>query len=295
MRYDSPLRYPGGKAALAPFLEQTIEVNDLSGCAYFEPFAGGAGAALRLLRDGVVSELRLNDLDIRITAFWNAILDESDRFVDTILSVPLNVSEWERQRTIYMQADTTRRFELGFATFYLNRCNRSGVLFRTCPIGGRAQHGKWKIDARFNRDALAARVTAISRKREYIHVTNMDAKAFLVRHLPRNTARRRVFAYLDPPYYSNGNRLYMNHYRSQDHEQLAHYMRRQSTLNWVMSYDNADPIRDLYSSCTVGHIPVRYSLHRKRHTREILIAPTHVLLPASDVAPGRTACAHASA
>ena len=203
MRYDSPLRYPGGKASLAGFLARTIGLNDLYGCTYFEPFAGGAGAALRLLREEVVSEIHINDLDVRIIAFWNAVLGERERFVDTILSVPLSVTEWEKQREIYRRGDANKGFELGFATFYLNRCNRSGVLFRAAPIGGQEQSGKWRIDARFNRAALAERVIAISRRRESIHVTNLDALEFLVHHLPRGRERGRVFAYLDPPYHSN--------------------------------------------------------------------------------------------
>ena len=117
LRHVSPLRYPGGKTALADFLARTIESNDLSGCSYFEPFAGGAGAALCLLLRGVVSEVYLNDLDPRIFAFWKAVLDESDRFAETILHVPVNLKEWRRQSAICRRADVARRFELGFATF----------------------------------------------------------------------------------------------------------------------------------------------------------------------------------
>ena len=118
MRFDSPLRYPGGKASIAAFLARTIELNGLSGCSYLEPFAGGAGAALRLLRDGIVSELHLNDLDPRIIAFWRAVLDESERFADAVLAVPVNIEEWERQKQVYRLADQDKPFELGFATFY---------------------------------------------------------------------------------------------------------------------------------------------------------------------------------
>ena len=295
MRYDSPLRYPGGKASLAGFLAKTIELNDLDGCRYFEPFAGGAGAALRLLREEVVSELRINDLDARITAFWNAVLGERERFVNAIWSVPLTVAEWEKQREIYRRGDTSKRFELGFATFYLNRCNRSGVLFRAAPIGGREQSGKWRIDARFNRAALAERVIAVSQRRESIHITNLDAREFLVHHLPRGRERGRVFAYLDPPYHSNGNRLYLNHYRDRDHGQLARYMQLQRTLRWVMSYDDVPRIRDLYASCTVRRLTIRYSFHQKKETRELVIAPTHMHLPAEVASADALPAAAASA
>ena len=295
MRYDSPLRYPGGKASLAGFLARTIGLNDLYGCTYFEPFAGGAGAALRLLREEVVSELRINDLDARITAFWHAVLNERERFVDAIWSVPLSVAEWEKQREIYRRGDTSKGFELGFATFYLNRCNRSGVLFRAAPIGGQEQNGKWKIDARFNRAALAERVIAIWQRRESIHVTNLDAREFLVHHLPRGRERGRVFAYLDPPYHSKGSRLYLNHYRDSDHKQLARYMQRQRKLNWVISYDDVPRVRDLYASCTVGCLSIRYSFQQKTQTRELVIAPTHVHLPADAASDDAHPAAAASA
>jgi len=47
----SPLRYPGGKGRLAKFLAIILQINDCVGCHYYEPFAGGAGAAFRLLVD----------------------------------------------------------------------------------------------------------------------------------------------------------------------------------------------------------------------------------------------------
>ena len=295
MRYDSPLRYPGGKASLVDLLRRVIELNDLSGSSYFEPFAGGAGAALHLLRENVVSELHLNDADSRITAFWNAAISEPERFVNAILSVPLNIAEWKRQLEVYVRADASKPFELGFSAFYLNRCNRSGIISGGAPIGGYTQTGKWRIDARFNRANLAERVITIATKREQIHVTNMDAVSFLVRHLPRGKRRQRVFAYLDPPYWSSGNRLYMNYYKEREHRELSRYIKRQRMLRWIMSYDSALFIRNLYKAHVVSHIPLQYSLQRKQKAQELLIAPSHVILPQSlsliDTTESKTAIA----
>ena len=289
MRFDSPLRYPGGKASLTAFLGRVIELNNLSNCSYFEPFAGGAGAALRLLREDVVSEIYLNDLDPCINAFWYAVLNESERFADAILSVPVSIDEWKRQQQICLRRDTAKVFELGFAAFYLNRCNRSGILLGAAPIGGYTQKGQWRMDARFYRESLAERVLAIAKKREQIHVTNMDAISFLVKHLPRGNERKRVFAYLDPPYWSNGDRLYMNFYKDRDHKNLSRYIQRQRTLKWVMSYDDAHFIRDLYKTCVISHLSLQYSLQRKQQARELLIAPSHVRLPACQEPSGRQA------
>ena len=234
---------------------------------------------MRLLAEDAVSELHLNDLDPRITSFWNAALNESAQFTDVIMSVSLTVAEWKRQRDVCRRADMSKPFELGFATFYLNRCNRSGILLGAAPIGGYSQSGNWTMDARFNREGLAERILNLSRQRERIHVTNMDATAFLTEHLPRERDRKRVFAYLDPPYYSNGRRLYMNYYEDEDHRRLACYMQGQGTLKWLMSYDDSQFVEELYTRCVVSHIPIRYTLQRKREAREFLIAPTHLQLP----------------
>ena len=136
MKFDSPLGYPAGKTALGPFLAKTIELNGLANCDYFEPFAGGAGAALWLLRKGIVSAAHINDLDLCVAAFWKAALDEPDRFADTIMFANLDLNEWKMQRDTYAEGDVRKPFDLGFATFYLNRCNRSGMLSGAGPIGG---------------------------------------------------------------------------------------------------------------------------------------------------------------
>ena len=277
--YYSPLRYPGGKAALADLLAQAMAVNGLCRPTYFEPFAGGAGAALRLLSDDVVSEVHLNDLDPRIEAFWKAALNYSDRFIEMIQSVPVTVEEWRRQWEICQRGDAHDTFELGFATFYLNRCNRSGVIDGAAPIGGYRQTGEWTIGARFYRETLSARVQALRNLRERIHVTGLDAEQFLVERLPRGRARGSVFVYLDPPYHGRGGRLYMNSYNDQDHRRLSYYLRRQKRLKWMASYDDSSFIRTLYSSCLLTTNSLQYSLHRKRTAQELLIMPTHLRHP----------------
>ena len=273
MKHDSPLRYPGGKASLAGLLAQTIKLNGLEGCPYYEPFAGGAGAALRLLREDVVSEVHLNDLDPAIAAFWRAVLDQPERFAEAIMEVPLNIEEWKRHRNIYQGGieAASDLFDYGFATFYLNRCNRSGVLSGAGPIGGYEQAGEWKMDARFNRENLAERVSRVAERREQIHITQKDALRFLVEGLPRGNKRSQVFVYLDPPYFSNGNRLYLNYYVRRNHVSLAKYINKQKTLNWLISYDDTEFIKQLYSDLNLNNLGITYSLQNKRNANEVLI------------------------
>ncbi len=280
-RPASPLRYPGGKSSLAGLLTDVIDMNDLRGCVYFEPYAGGAGAALELLRNEAVSKVFINDADQRVSAFWNAVLKDSQAFVDKLMKVPLTIEEWRRQRDICTHPHGHTPFAVGFSAFYMNRCNRSGVLSGAGPIGGYAQAGKWKLGVRFNREGLAERILWIGRMNKHIQISNQDALEFLKRQLPRGSARRHVLVYLDPPYVNKGQRLYLNSYETRDHAALARYINSQSTLPWITSYDDTDLIRQLYMDHQVGNLPIRYSLQDKRDARELLIAPHHVNLPRS--------------
>jgi len=264
---------------LARFLADVIDLNDLRESPYYEPYAGGAGAALSLLRDGVVSEVFINDADVRVSAFWQTVLREGDRFIDQVLSVPLTIDEWHRQQEVCTAPNRHSRFDVGFAAFYMNRCNRSGVLTGAGPIGGLEQDGTWRLDVRFSRESLAERIRAIARMRDRIHMTNLDAIDFLKSKLPRGNARRQVFVYLDPPYVHKGQRLYLNAYEEKHHCALASYMLAQQTVPWLMSYDDTPLVRRLYATQEVSSLPIRYSLQEKRTAKELIIAPNHLALP----------------
>lgn len=279
MKYASPLRYPGGKGCLAKLLADVVDLNDLRGCAYYEPYAGGAGAALELLRTNVVSEVHINDADRRVGAFWEAALDRSEQFVEQIFRVPLNIDEWRRQRDVCANPASNSRFAVGFAAFYMNRCNRSGVLTGAGPIGGLEQSGKWRLDVRFNREALAERILFLRRLRDRIHLKNCDALDFLRSTLPRGTKRSQLLVYLDPPYVNKGKRLYLNSYESKDHGKLATYISNQKTLPWIMSYDDTNLVRKLYSNFEIRPLSIRYSLQEKRDASELLISPDYLSLP----------------
>ena len=163
----------------------------------------------------------------------------------------------------------------------MNRCNRSGVLTGAGPIGGLQQTGKWKLDARFSREALVQRIRQVGAKRDRIHLSGKDAIEFLKSSLPSGLARRKVFVYLDPPYVNNGQRLYLNAYKPNDHSDIARYLYSQNVLPWLMSYDDADLIRQLYRNHRLFELPIRYSLQVKKAASELIISPHGLTLPRS--------------
>ena len=279
MRYQSPLRYPGGKASFAGLLEDILDLNDLRGASYYEPFAGGAGAALELLHRGAVKSVYLNDLDARVFAFWRAAINQTNQMIDRIMSVPLNIEEWTKQRLICLSPSKHAQIEVGFAAFYLNRCNRSGVLTGAGPIGGLSQSGKWRLDVRFYRAELAARLAAIGRNRDRIFVSRLDAIDFLTAILPKGGDRKSSFVYLDPPYVVKGQRLYLNAYDASDHARLARYVCKQQTLPWLMSYDDTPMIRQLYATKALSSLRIDYKLQSKRSADELVIAPNSLIIP----------------
>lgn len=272
----SPLRYPGGKSALAGLFADLIASLGINRCTYVEPYAGGVGAGIALLREGVVSRLVINDIDPAVYAFWSLVVDPGAGLADWIAEVPLTVEEWRRQRDVYRSS--TDRSELGRAFFYLNRTNRSGML-NAGVIGGQGQHGKYKIDARFNREMLAGRVQAIGDLRDAIQVTALDGRTVIQEHSRRTTS----FLYIDPPYVQAGSQLYLNAFEPRDHEALADTVGRVRGAHWLMTYDESAFIRHLYAAHFQGSLCLNYSARHPGKVSELLVASESVgaLLSAS--------------
>ena len=263
--HASPLRYPGGKTSLFPFFKKVIADSSLSRVTYVEPFAGGAGAALSLLLSGNVERIVINDLDPAIYSFWKSAIFDSEKFLRKMKRVPVTVAEWRRQKTIYANPDAST-FDLGFATFFLNRTNVSGILDGG-PIGGLDQSGTYKIDARFNKKALAEKIEKIASLKQRITVLNKDGLVLIRDYLNR----KNTFVYLDPPYFDKGATLYLNHYKKEDHENLAKELNNHQDSFWLLTYDDKKEIRALYPQTKIHGFSLNYNAYVARVGKEILI------------------------
>jgi DNA adenine methylase len=276
---QSPLRYPGGKSSLSGLLAKFIELNNLQDGIYIEPYAGGAGAALNLLFSEYVSELILNDADRNIYLFWRSILLDTERFIKLLNDTPISIDEWKKRRQILKNSEGYSELEIGFSTFYLNRCNRSGILYAG-PIGGQLQSGKWLIDARFNKVELIRRIEKIALFASRVSIHNLDAVDLIKQQvLPLAVLNNRLLVYLDPPYYSKGSQLYLNYYVPEDHVTLANFINNQLGFKWIVSYDNVSQIRQLYSEREITTYSPRYSAHSAKIGKEVIIYCPNCLLP----------------
>lgn len=267
MAHFTPLRYPGGKGKLAPFIKRIVEDNDLIGCEYCEPYAGGAAIGIELLLQEYVSKIHINDISRPLHAFWFSILHQTDKVLRMLRDVPLTIKSWDKQKAIYSNPDEHTNLELGFATLFLNRTNRSGI-FNAGVIGGRDQTGQWGIDARFNSSELARRIKAIAGYREKIQLTQEDAVEFLKRSLP--TFSPKTLIYLDPPYYKKGKDLYYHYYEHKDHEKVAKLITRVKRQKWIVSYDNTKAIRDIYANSRGIAYGLNYSAREIKEGSEVM-------------------------
>lgn len=277
-RYQSPLRYPGAKSALAPVIARVVtsakqsrqvpEINLL-----VEPFAGGASASLRMIGEGVVDRILLADADPLVAAFWQAAADDTERLVDRMHD------EWKRyvrdggtaavERWDYWRAwnpqpnmmPRERRLGAAMKCLFLNRTTFSGILHgKAGPIGGRSQTSDYPIGCRWNPGAIAERLRYIGHLYNIGRLVDVWRKDWrqtlsdVPEHYPQLLPSR-VVAYLDPPYVEKSSVLYRTSFDPRGgyggdglgasrpiddalHLSLADYLRRKAQFRWLLSYDN---------------------------------------------------------
>ena len=97
MKSLSPLRYPGGKAKVYNRVVDFFKLNKLSSITYVEPFAGGCGLALLLLKNNIVNKLILNDIDKGVYSFWISIFKYNKKFIEIINNVDISIEERKKQ------------------------------------------------------------------------------------------------------------------------------------------------------------------------------------------------------
>jgi DNA adenine methylase len=272
-RVLSPLRYPGGKRRLAPYVAAALAENGLRPGLFVEPYAGGASVSLELLDLDLVDRVVLADADPMVTAFWKTAFEDKDWLCDRVANVSLDLATWRRMKHTNFR---TRR-NLALACLYLNRTSFNGSLHPSAgAIGGMAQDGDYLIDCRFPRDRLISRIQACAELKDRIDVLEPQDGMRTLRETRERARREQVsaFYYLDPPFWAKSGKLYRKSFYEPDHERLA------DALHWVsdkflLSYDAAPEIVEMYSGhrgLTATEIDLLYTGTARSAGREIVIS-----------------------
>lgn len=265
----TPLRYPGGKSQLYRFIENILVINEITDGVYVEPFSGGAGIAVQLLQKNKVDSIIINDYDPSIHAIWYAILYQTEDFIKLIEKTEITIDEWKKQKIIYEEMHfDPYSIKNGFATFFLNRTNRSGII-KGGPIGGKEQQGTYKINCRFNKDTLIGKVRHIAALKNKISLYNLDA-ADLIKKTICKMEKKKTFCFFDPPYFVKGQSLYTNFFTEEKHRALHDEIVKLEDYYWITTYDHSKRIADIYSDTEIYEYELNYSAQKKRVEQEYL-------------------------
>lgn len=275
MTLTSPLRYPGSKRQLSRYVQDVLELNGLHPTLYIEPFVGGASVALHMLQLPSVEQVVLMDVDPWVASFWQTLFFDTAWLVEQVQAVEVTVERWQQFKNA--RPETTR--EQALTLLFLSRTNYSGILeSQVGPIGGKGQRSAYDIACRFPRATLIRRIEQIATYRDKIRgiwaCSWDDGVARLLELQQAREVSRNTFWYCDPPYYGP-RKLYRYEFSDTDHRQLRDFLMALQQP-WLLSYDVAPVIRELYAGAQVREIEWHYSSVRSRG-HELLISNSLIL------------------
>ncbi len=266
----TPLRYPGGKSRLAKKFEIICKTNNID--VYIEPYAGGCGIGLYLLTNKIIKQIVINDIDPLIYSFWYSILKHNKKFINMIYNTDITMDNWYKYKEVIKNYSEYDKFTIGFATFFMNRTNRSGII-KAGVIGGKNQNGSYKLDVRFNKSELANKIYNIGQLKNHIILYNIDA-VDMMQNVEYN---KHTLIYIDPPYYNKADSLYNYYYQKNEHKALSEVILKLNNL-WILSYDNNEYIRQLYNNSNQAVCSMYYGTSHQNQD-ELFIYNTKLLIP----------------
>ena len=241
----TPLRYPGGKSKaikfLAPYIPEFKEFR--------EPFVGGGSMFIYLAQKFPNTNMWINDFNSSVSLFWYNLKSSPDLLACLVQAAKdSGISGKDlyniKKNEISYGLDKAVRF------FILNRITFSGC----AESGGYSQN---VFEKRFTQSYID-RLKALPPLLKNVKVTSEDYQLLL------EEKGEDVFIFLDPPYLSaTKSKLYGKNgdlHTSFDHNRLANSL-KECKHKWMMTYDDCEEIRDLYSFANIIPWKLQYVMN----------------------------------
>jgi len=276
----SPLRYPGSKQKLVPYIEKILTFNCISPDTIVEPFVGGGSVTLSLITNGIVNNAIISDFDPLVNSFWAILFSDPKVLVNFIEKVKINLSTFYKFKEVSYNPANFDIKERAKACLFLNRTSFSGIIASSAgPIGGSKQESIYRIDCRFNKESIIEKIEYLSAFKKQIIVLPSSWKktiSYSIKKYGNQNKMKKLLFYLDPPFYHKAECLYGTFFNHKQHVELASYLKKFGSI-WILSYDNTPEIKKLYD-VHVGkslNIELPYSInsHSKRIASELIITP----------------------
>ena len=274
-------RYPGGKSKITKKICPEIIARYNKCNVFVEPFFGSGAVTLELLKQGIVKEIWINDLDGGIAAIWNTIIYKPNELIDKINAYTPNVKdfyEFKRNLLNPNYITSTEEIDVALQKIAVHQMSFSGLgTMAGSPIGGKNQLDKngnpkkYQIDCRWSPKTLSKNIHNIHKLFDDCRIVHGRCTSDHYLAVLRNCDED-CFVYLDPPYYEMGQQLYQCSFSLEDHMRLMHSLKGKE--NWLLSYDNHVYIKYLYNWAKVEEIPIKYTVTNNTDTcKELLIYP----------------------
>ncbi len=252
-------RYPGGKKKLVSQIAGRIRCYyDEKMCwnrvEYVEPFAGSLSVGLTLLNYKIIKNVCINDKDPGISALWTSVLRYPEKLCEYISYFSPTTEAFYNYKKYFGDIKSVSKeekkatricVEIGFRKLALHQMSYSGLGVKAGgPIGGKTQNSNYKIGCRWNPKLL---------KKNINKYHNLLVKTILRYKKCSSYGWLKIlndckdsFIYLDPPYYEKGSELYQFSFSEYNHKKLSEVLKK-IKYPWLLSYDYADEIKELYS------------------------------------------------
>lgn len=227
---NSPFRYAGGKFYARNLIREHIPAHS----SYAEPFAGGA--SIFFFKD-LAPKNWLNDLDEDLMRVFKIIQSSPNDLIRELANEVVT-----RERYSYYRNEMKPEDDLGKAArwYYLNRTSFSGIM--------NPPNCFWGYDDQksMRPENWARNITRASEKLQGVKLTQLDFEEVI------EEIDDGAFLFIDPPYFNaDQDKFYACSFSIDDHTRLSQVLARNAgRLNFLLTYDNTQDVRDLYDWVT---------------------------------------------